>query len=31
MQVGGDAYGYLIFKKVDVRWRQVFEGIGDAC
>jgi len=29
MHGGFDAYGYLIFKKVG-RWRQVFEGIGDA-
>src|SRR5207248_10385267 len=28
---GFDAYGYLIFKKAGGRWRQVFEGIGDAC
>ena len=31
MHGGFDAYGYLIFKKVGGRWRQVFEGIGDAC
>ena len=31
MRGGFDAYGYLIFKKVGGRWRQVFEGIGDAC
>lgn len=30
-QAGFDAYGYLIFKKVDGRWRQVFQGLGDAC
>ncbi len=28
---GFDAYGYLIFKKVGGHWRQVYEGIGDAC
>jgi hypothetical protein len=26
-----DACGYLIFMKSGGRWRQVFEGIGDAC
>jgi hypothetical protein len=31
MHGGFDAYGYLIFKKDGGRWRQVFEGIGDAC
>lgn len=30
-QAGFDAYGYLIFKKVGGRWRQVFQGLGDAC
>jgi hypothetical protein len=30
-QGGFDAYGYLIFKKVGGRWRQVYSGIGDAC
>jgi hypothetical protein len=30
-QAGFDAYGYLIFKKVGGRWRQVYQGIGDAC
>ncbi len=30
-QAGFDAYGYLIFKKVGGRWRQVYSGIGDAC
>ncbi len=30
-QGGFDAYGFLIFKKVNGRWRQVYEGIGDAC
>jgi len=31
MHGGCDAYGYLIFKKVGGRWRQVFEGIDYAC
>ena len=31
VQGGFDAYGYLIFKKVSGRWRQVYQGIGDAC
>ena len=31
MHGGFDAYGYLIFKRVGSRWRQVFEGTGDAC
>jgi hypothetical protein len=30
-QAGFDAYGYLIFKKVGGRWRQVYQIIGDAC
>lgn len=30
-QGGFDAYGFLIFKKVAGRWRQVYQGIGDAC
>jgi hypothetical protein len=30
-QAGFDAYGYLIFKKVGGRWRQVYQGMGDAC
>ena len=30
-QGGFDAYGYLIYKKVGGRWRQVYSGIGDAC
>src|SRR5207244_3069234 len=31
VQGGFDAYGYVIFKKVAGRWRQVYQGIGDAC
>jgi len=31
VQGGFDAYGYLIFKKVAGRWRQVYQGLGDAC
>jgi hypothetical protein len=31
VQGGFDGYGYLIFKKVGGRWRQVYAGIGDAC
>jgi len=30
-QGGFDGYGYLIFKKVAGRWRQVHNMIGDAC
>jgi len=30
-QGGFDAYGYLIFKKVGGRWREVYQGFGDAC
>jgi hypothetical protein len=30
-QAGFDAYAYLIFKKVGGRWRQVYQGLGDAC
>jgi hypothetical protein len=30
-QGGFDAYGYLIFKKIGGRWRQVYDAIGDAC
>jgi hypothetical protein len=30
-QGGFDAYGYLIFKKASGRWRQVYQGMGDAC
>ena len=28
---GFDAYGYLIYKKQNGRWRQVFQALGDAC
>jgi hypothetical protein len=31
IQGGFDAYGYLIFRKVSGRWREVFQGTGDAC
>jgi len=31
VQGGFDAYGYLIFKKVAGRWRQVYDVMGDAC
>ena len=31
VQGGFDAYGYVIYKKVGGRWRQVFDMIGDAC
>jgi len=31
VQGGFDAYGYLIFKKVGGRWRQVYDVMGDAC
>jgi hypothetical protein len=31
VQGGFDAYGYLIFKKVGGRWRQVYAAMGDAC
>ena len=31
IQGGFDGYGYLIFKKVAGRWRQVYDMIGDAC
>lgn len=31
IQGGFDAYAYVIFKKVDGRWREVYQGIGDAC
>jgi hypothetical protein len=30
-QAGFDAYAYLIFKRVGGRWRQVYQGMGDAC
>jgi hypothetical protein len=31
VQGGFDGYGYLIFRKVGGRWREVFQGMGDAC
>lgn len=31
IQGGFDAYAYVIFKKVAGRWREVYQGIGDAC
>ena len=31
IQGGFDGYGYLIFRKVGGRWREVFQGPGDAC
>lgn len=31
IQGGFDAYAYVIFKKVGGRWREVYQGIGDAC
>jgi hypothetical protein len=31
VQGGFDAYGYLIFRKIGGRWREVFQGMGDAC
>ena len=31
VQGGFDAYAYVIFKKVRGRWREVYQGIGDAC
>jgi hypothetical protein len=31
IQGGFDAYAYLIFKKAGGRWRQVYQGMGDAC
>ena len=31
VQAGFDAYAYVIFKKVAGRWRQVYQGMGDAC
>lgn len=30
-QAGFDAYGYLIFKRMGGRWRQVYDVMGDAC
>lgn len=31
VQGGFDAYAYVIFKKLRGRWREVYQGIGDAC
>lgn len=31
IQGGFDAYAYVVFKKVGGRWREVYQGIGDAC
>ncbi|HEV2835424.1 MAG TPA: hypothetical protein VGW58_08910 [Pyrinomonadaceae bacterium] len=31
IQGGFDAYAYIIFKKVGGRWREVYQGVGDAC
>jgi len=31
VQGGFDGYGYLIFRKVGGRWREVYQGIGDVC
>jgi hypothetical protein len=31
VQGGFDAYAYLIFKKTAGRWREVYQGMGDAC
>ncbi len=31
VQGGFDGYGYLIFRKVAGRWREVFQGLGDVC
>lgn len=31
IQGGFDAYAYLIFRKVGGRWREVYQGMGDAC
>ena len=31
IQGGFDAYAYVIFKKVGGRWREVYQGMGDAC
>ena len=31
IQGGFDAYAYVIFKKVGGRWREVYQGLGDAC
>ena len=31
VQAGFDAYAYVIFRKVGGRWREVYQGMGDAC
>ena len=31
IQGGFDAYAHVVFKKVGGRWREVYQGIGDAC
>lgn len=31
VQGGFDGYGYLIFRKVGGRWREVYQGLGDVC
>ena len=31
VQGGFDAYAYVIFKKTGGRWREVYQGVGDAC
>jgi len=31
VQGGFDGYAYLVFRKVAGQWRQVFQGMGDAC
>jgi hypothetical protein len=31
VQAGFDAYAYVIFRKAGGRWREVYQGMGDAC
>jgi hypothetical protein len=31
VQGGFDGYGYLVFRKVGGRWREVYQGMGDVC
>lgn len=31
VQGGFDAYAYVIFRKIGGRWREVYQGMGDAC
>jgi hypothetical protein len=31
IQGGFDGYGYVIFRKVGGRWREVYQGLGDVC